>query len=157
MGVEIPGAVGGPPLVVRPEPPGRRRDDWVGFQLVSDFVVSATARCGYGLALENELMKTLWHSAILLAFTALPNLSRAQDAVALSSWHATTLGGALLNMAIFALVGIALAILGYKIFDLCTPGNLSKEIVENKNIAAAIVAGALIIGVCIIVAVAMMG
>ena len=65
--------------------------------------------------------------------------------------------GALLNMIVFAIVGIGVAILGYKIFDKCTPGDLNKEIVEHRNIAAAIIAGALILGVCIIVAVAMIG
>ncbi len=69
----------------------------------------------------------------------------------------TALLQALGNMVIFAAVGVGVAILGYKIFDKCTPGDLNKEIVENKNIAAAIVAGALILGVCIIVAVAMIG
>jgi len=69
----------------------------------------------------------------------------------------TQLLGALANMIIFAVVGIAVAILGYKVFDKCTPGDLNKEIVENKNVAAAIIAGALILGVCIIVAVAMIG
>ncbi len=60
-------------------------------------------------------------------------------------------------MLIFALIGIVLAIAGYKLFDKCTPGDLNKEIVENKNIAAAIVAAAVIIGVCLIIAAAMMG
>ena len=100
-------------------------------------------------------MKTALQSAGLLALTLIPNLAHAQDTTA--SWHATSLGGALANMAIFAIAGIVLAIIGYKLFDLCTPGNLSKEIIENKNVAAAIVAGAVILGVCIVVAVAMMG
>lgn len=60
-------------------------------------------------------------------------------------------------MILFALVGILLAVLGYKIFDKCTPGDLNKEIVENRNVAAAIVAGAVILGVCIIVAAAIVG
>jgi uncharacterized membrane protein YjfL (UPF0719 family) len=60
-------------------------------------------------------------------------------------------------MIVFALVGIALAIAGYRIFDKCTPGDLNKEIVENKNVAAAIIAGAVILGVCVIVAAAMIG
>jgi uncharacterized membrane protein YjfL (UPF0719 family) len=62
---------------------------------------------------------------------------------------------ALASMVIFAIVGIAVAVVGYKIFDKCTPGDINKEIVENRNVAAAIVAGAVIIGVCIIVATAM--
>ena len=60
-------------------------------------------------------------------------------------------------MFFFAIAGIGAAIAGYKLFDLCTPGDLHKEILENKNIAAAIVAGAVILGVCIIVAAAMIG
>ena len=103
-------------------------------------------------------MKTFLQSAALLALTLVPNLTHAQgDAIREGTWHATSLGGALGNMAIFALAGIALAIIGYKLFDLCTPGNLSREIIENKNVAAAIVAGAVILGVCIVVAVAMIG
>jgi uncharacterized membrane protein YjfL (UPF0719 family) len=66
-----------------------------------------------------------------------------------------TLLQALGSMIVFAIVGIAVAVIGYKIFDKCTPGDINKEIVENRNVAAAIVAGAVIIGVCIIVAVAM--
>jgi uncharacterized membrane protein YjfL (UPF0719 family) len=49
------------------------------------------------------------------------------------------------------------AIAGYKLFDKCTPGDLHKEILENKNIAAALVAGSVILGVCIIIAAAMLG
>jgi len=59
-------------------------------------------------------------------------------------------------MLIFAAVGIAAAVVGYKVFDKCTPGDLHKEILENKNFAAAIVAAAVILGVCIIIAAAMM-
>jgi uncharacterized membrane protein YjfL (UPF0719 family) len=46
---------------------------------------------------------------------------------------------------------------GYKVFDKCTPGDLTKEIIENKNVAAAIIGAAVILGVCIIVAAAMIG
>ncbi|MBI4624732.1 MAG: DUF350 domain-containing protein [Verrucomicrobia bacterium] len=60
-------------------------------------------------------------------------------------------------MVLFAAVGIVAAIVGYKLFDKCTPGDLHNEIVQNKNIAAAIVAGAVILGVCIIIAAAMVG
>ena len=60
-------------------------------------------------------------------------------------------------MFFFAAFGIGAAIAGYKLFDYFTPGDLHKEILENKNIAAAIVAGAVILGVCIIVAAAMIG
>lgn len=73
------------------------------------------------------------------------------------SWHAQTLLQAVGNMLIFAGIGIVAAIVGYKVFDKCTPGDLTKEILENKNAAAAIVAAAVILGVCIIIAAAMLG
>lgn len=72
-------------------------------------------------------------------------------------WHATTLGQAIFYVVIFSLLGIGLAVLGYKIFDFCTPGDLNKEIVENRNIAAALLGAAVIIGVCIVVAAAIVG
>lgn len=83
-------------------------------------------------------------------------LSLAAEAAA-PTWHAQTLPEALAYMLIFAAVGILAAVVGYKVFDKCTPGDLNKEIVENKNIAAAIVAGAVILGVCLIIAAAMIG
>jgi len=73
------------------------------------------------------------------------------------SWHAHTLPEAIGNVLLFAAIGIAAAIIGYKMFDKCTPGELHKEIIEHKNIAAAIVAGAVIVGVSIIIAAAMIG
>ena len=72
------------------------------------------------------------------------------------SWHAHSLGEALLYMALFALVGVGLAIIGYKMFDYFTPGDLHKEIIEHKNVAAALVGAAVIIGTCIIIAASMM-
>ncbi len=74
-----------------------------------------------------------------------------------STWHPQSLGHAISNMVIFAAVGLACAVIGFKLFDKCTPGNLTKEIVENKNVAAAIVAGAVILGVSIIIAASMVG
>ena len=79
------------------------------------------------------------------------------QASAPATWHASTLGEALFYTAVFSLAGTALAIVGYKLFDLCTPGDLHQEIVKNRNLAAALVGAAIIIGVCIIVAAAIVG
>ncbi len=73
------------------------------------------------------------------------------------TWHAQNLGQAVAYMLLFALIGIAAAIIGYKLFDKLTPGDLNKEILENRNVAAAIVAGSVILGICIIIAAAMLG
>jgi putative membrane protein len=72
-------------------------------------------------------------------------------------WHAKTLWEALLYTVLFALVGIVLSIVGYKIFDLATPGDLHREIIENKNLPAAMIGAAVIIGTCILVAAAIIG
>ena len=101
-------------------------------------------------------IKTLLGSALLMALA--PTLMAADpSAPAASSWHAQTLLAAIGNVLIFAAIGIAAAIIGFKVFDKCTPGDLQKEIIQNKNAAAAIVAAAVIIGVSIIIAASMLG
>lgn len=60
-----------------------------------------------------------------------------------------------LESLLYSLIGLALAILAYKIIDWITPGNLSKQIAIEGNVALAVLAGALIIGVCIIIAAAL--
>ncbi len=91
------------------------------------------------------------------AALSLPSLLNAADAPAGPSWHAQNLLTAVAYMVLFAGVGIVMAIVGYKLFDKCTPGDLTREIVENRNVAAALVAAAVILGVCIIIAASMLG
>lgn len=100
-------------------------------------------------------MKTLILRLTLFVGVLSPATLLAQDSVVQSTWHAKSLGQALLYMLIFTVVGMALAILGYKLFDRFTPGDLNKEIVEQKNVAAALLGAAVIIGTCILVAAAM--
>ena len=103
-------------------------------------------------------MKTLLLRPLFLAFSlAFPALARAAEGEVLQRLHAGSLPDALLLMAVFAAVGIVVAIVGYRLFDKFTPGDMHKEIIENKNVAAAIVAAAVILGVSIIVAAAMIG
>jgi uncharacterized membrane protein YjfL (UPF0719 family) len=100
----------------------------------------------------------VWGLAALLLLKAPVALAAQGDVPpALPSWHAQSLWQAIVYMLIFAFIGIAVAIAGYKIFDACTPGDLSKEILEHRNVAAAIVAAAFVLGVCIIIAAAMLG
>jgi putative membrane protein len=86
-----------------------------------------------------------------------PTVLHAAEAAPAATWHAQSLGQALLYMLLFAAVGIVAAVVGYKLFDTCTPGDLSKEILEHRNVAAAIVAAAVIVGICIIIAASMLG
>src|SRR5262245_56082018 len=98
-----------------------------------------------------KLKRTTLGLATTLAATV---SAHAQDA---GDWHARSLGEAVWQTALFALLGVALAIVGYKIFDLVTPGKLHDEILQNKNVAAAIIGAAIILGVCGLVAAAMLG
>ena len=55
---------------------------------------------------------------------------------------------------VFAFIGIAVFVLSFIIIDRLTPYDLWKEIVHEKNMALALLVGALSIGVCIIIAAA---
>jgi len=62
--------------------------------------------------------------------------------------------GFLLNALIFAVLGIVIFIVAFAVVDKLTPYALWKEIVEEKNVALAILVGAMSIGMCIIIAAA---
>jgi putative membrane protein len=65
------------------------------------------------------------------------------------------LWGGVVGTIVFGLIGIVLTLFGLKVFDWITPRlDVQKELVEKSNIAVAIVSGALILGICHIVAVA---
>jgi putative membrane protein len=55
---------------------------------------------------------------------------------------------------VFAVLGFGLLFLGYKTFDRLTPTSLSRQIFEDRNVAAAVLAGAFVIGLAIVVAAA---
>lgn len=102
-----------------------------------------------------KILRLLLLTSSLLFVTA-PSLMAAETPPA-ASWHAQTLGQAVGYILLFSGIGIVAAIVGFKTFDKCTPGDLAKEILEQRNVAAAIVAGSVILGVCIIIAAAMLG
>ena len=66
-----------------------------------------------------------------------------------------SLGHTILDATIFGVVGIALLIIGYYIWELVTPYNLRRELQDNKNLAVAVVAAAFIVGMAIVVAAAL--
>jgi len=61
---------------------------------------------------------------------------------------------ALLNAAVYSLLGILIFMLAFFLIDRLTPYHLWKEIVDDKNIALAILVGAMSIGICMIIAMA---
>ena len=61
---------------------------------------------------------------------------------------------ALANALIYSVLGILIFVVAFLMIDKLTPYHLWKEIVEDKNVALAILIGALSIGMCIIIAAA---
>ena len=59
---------------------------------------------------------------------------------------------AILGTIVYGLIGIALALVGYKAYEWMVPFDLNKEIEVDQNPAVGLVLGAVIIGVSIIVA-----
>jgi putative membrane protein len=55
---------------------------------------------------------------------------------------------------LFALIGIVVFVGAFVVIDKLTPYDLWKEIVEEKNLALAVLVGAMSIGICIIIAAA---
>jgi uncharacterized membrane protein YjfL (UPF0719 family) len=55
---------------------------------------------------------------------------------------------------VFAFIGITVFVLAFVIIDRMTPYHLWREIVEEKNVALAVLVGAMSIGICIIIAAA---
>lgn len=56
----------------------------------------------------------------------------------------------LLAAGLYGLLGIALMLIGFKLFDAITPKiDVQKELAENKNVALAIVVAAMLIGLAL--------
>ena len=59
-----------------------------------------------------------------------------------------------LNAIAYSLLGIVIFVLAFVIIDKVTPFHLWNEIVHEKNVALAVLIGAMSIGMCIIIAAA---
>lgn len=64
---------------------------------------------------------------------------------------------ALLSTLLYSVLGMIVFVIGFVILDLLTPGKLWQEIEQKQNVAVAIFAGAVAIGLAIIVAAAIHG
>jgi uncharacterized membrane protein YjfL (UPF0719 family) len=63
----------------------------------------------------------------------------------------------MLLAAIFSILGFALLFVGYRVFDALTPLDLGHKIFDEGNVAAAVMAGAFILGLAIVVAASIHG
>ncbi len=62
--------------------------------------------------------------------------------------------GSLLNAIVYAILGVVILVISFLAWDKITPYNLWKEIVEEQNVALAIFAGMMALGIAVIVAAA---
>lgn len=93
--------------------------------------------------------------AAFVTAVTLPATAGAADGANVLAWPPETFLQAILGSVAFGLVGIVLAIAGFKLFDAATPFSLEKEICEKGNLAVAIVCAAMILGICLIISKAM--
>ena len=119
-----------------------------------------SVRCS--LDVEKPPMRNIKLAAMTTVIGCMTVLAHAADSVEMvhpngGSWHPTTLGGAVLATVLFGLAGIFLAIAGFKLFDAFTKFDLEKEICDNRNMAVAVLCGAMLLGICVIVAAAIVG
>jgi putative membrane protein len=63
----------------------------------------------------------------------------------------------LINSVVYSFLGFAILLICYFILEKLTPEKTWKEIVENKNIALAIVFGCFILGISLIIGLAIHG
>ncbi len=61
------------------------------------------------------------------------------------------------NSLIYSLLGIVMAVFAAKVVDWITPGQLFRQLTDEKNVPLAIFAGLMVLGICIIIAAAIVG
>lgn len=71
----------------------------------------------------------------------------------LLAWAPNTMPEAITSTVIFGIVGIVLSIIGFKLFDWITPVSFDKEL-EKGNVAVGILCGAIVLGICHVIATA---
>lgn len=67
------------------------------------------------------------------------------------------LGSGIIATVLYSFIGIIMATIGFKVVDWLTPGDLAEQVANKGNRALAILAGSMILGICIIIASAVIG
>jgi len=95
-------------------------------------------------------MKRLISLFILLLLFVVPVYADTQaDGI---SW--SKLENGIVGTILYSLIGILMALLAYRMIDMIIPGKMSHQIAEDKNVAVALLASSMILGICIIIAAA---
>ena len=74
-----------------------------------------------------------------------------------AAFDLSSLGGGLLAVMAFSLLGILVVFAAVRFWDKVTPGNLEEEIFVKGNMAAAVFGAAMVLGLSMIVAAAIRG
>ena len=93
---------------------------------------------------------------VLLILAAGVANAQGTDTGGSAGFHPTGLLDQVVSTLVFSILGIILAIVGFKLFDAVIPFSLEKEICEKNNLAVAILSGAMVLGVCLIIAAVVM-
>jgi len=96
-------------------------------------------------------MKKKISAVLLLSFMA-SNFAQAQ-----AHHSVDDLKIGILYVVVYAALGMSMVLVAFKLIDWLTPGRLSKQIAEEKNLPLAILAGAMIIGISMIIAASISG
>ena len=64
--------------------------------------------------------------------------------------------GIVLSLA-YAFLGIVMAVFAAKVVDWITPGQLFRQLTDEKNVPLAIFTGLMVLGICLIIAAAIAG
>lgn len=102
-------------------------------------------------------LKSQAHTTISAATAAYLALRPSPAFANIQEMTGNRLADGVLSTIIYSLIGILMAFLSYRVIDAFLPGNLSEQLTTEKNVAVGIVAGAMMLGVCIIIAATLVG
>lgn len=68
-----------------------------------------------------------------------------------------TLENGIISVVVYGTLGIGMSLISFKVIDFITPGDLKSELTEKQNTALALVLGAHIIAIGIIIAASITG
>jgi len=103
------------------------------------------------MSMTTGIRRRWWWGLAALALSGSTALAEAAEGT-FSLWPPSSFGAALVSTVAFGVVGIALAVGGFKVFDALIKYDLEKEICEKQNVAVAILSAGVILGICLIVA-----
>lgn len=88
---------------------------------------------------------------LLLVTAALLAAPYAEAQAATGGYTGNPIADGIISTLVYSAIGIVMAVISYKVVDCITPGDLSKSLSEDST-ALGILAGAMVLGICIIIA-----